>query len=270
MLIDNPKGGFSFVKGIGPFSSGAVANAGFEIVHAVAVPLIKLDDGYGVIERHLREADRPMNAVCGMELRIPKPLTPAGFNEFNRGYLKRLAAWDVQVDGNNPIARTNVAIEISPIAEPALFGFYYTVPSSTKSRTFVLAGAGELEVDEPRQSRGCRGHRCVAFGPHAEDEIRAGSARRASRRKMKMTWSDATAVNFSTRCTMRNDVMALTILPALGTAAHRGVTWQYTRPPIDVMQLEIDAAAVMREIVFSRGYSAVLYLAHMIGRGGLA
>ena len=84
MLIDNPKGGFSFVKGIGPFSSGAVANAGFEIVHAVAIPVIKLDDGYEVIERHLRDAGRPMNAVCGMELRIPKPLTPAGFNEFNQ------------------------------------------------------------------------------------------------------------------------------------------------------------------------------------------
>ena len=84
MLIDNPKGGFSFVKGIGPFSSGATANAGFEIVHAMTHPLINLDDGYGVIERHLREAGRPMNAVCGIELRIPKPLTPAGFNEFNR------------------------------------------------------------------------------------------------------------------------------------------------------------------------------------------
>ena len=148
MLIDNPKGGFSFVKGIGPFSSGAVANDGFEIVHAVALPLIKLDDGYGVIERHMREAGRPMNAVCGMELRIPKPLTPAGFNEFNQGYLKHLAGWDVQVDGNNPIARTNVAIAIAPVAEPALFGFYYTVPSTTTVAHLRAGGRGRSEIDE--------------------------------------------------------------------------------------------------------------------------
>ena len=75
MLIDNSKGGFSFVKGIGPFSSGAVANPGFEIVHAMAMPLIDLDAGYGVIEKHMREAGRPLNALCGIELRIPKPLT---------------------------------------------------------------------------------------------------------------------------------------------------------------------------------------------------
>ena len=251
MLIDNPKGGFSFVKGIGPFSSGAVANAGFEIVHAVAVPLIKLDDGYGVIERHLREADRPMNAVCGMELRIPKPLTPAGFNEFNQGYLKRLAAWDVQVDGNNPIARTNVAIEISPIAEPALFGFYYTVPSSTKSRTFVLAGAGELKSMSPGNLVVVAGTDVSASGLTQKTKFvldRLGE----HLAEMKMTWSDATAVNLYT-VHDANAVMASTILPALGTAAHRGITWHYTRPPIDVMQLEMDAHAVMREIVFSRG-----------------
>src|ERR1700732_3740491 len=113
MLIDNSKGGFSFVKGIGPFSSGAVANEGFEIVHAVTIPVIKLDDGYDVIERHMRDAGRPLNAVCGMELRIPMPLTPAGFEEFNRGYLKRLAAWGVHLDGNNPIARPTLAIEVA-------------------------------------------------------------------------------------------------------------------------------------------------------------
>ena len=44
-------------------------------------------------------------------------------------------------------------------------------------------------------------------------------------------------------------IVTVAALATLGTAAHRGVTWQYTRPPIDVMQLEIDAHAVMREIV---------------------
>lgn len=250
MLIDNPKGGFSFVKGIGPFSSGAVANDGFEIVHAVAMPLIKLEDGYGAIERHMREANRPLHAVCGMELRIPKPLTPAGFNEFNQGYLKHLAGWEVQVDGNNPIARTNVAIEISPIAEPALFGFYYTVPSSTKSRTFVLAGAGEVKSMSAGTLQIVSGDDVSASGLTQKTKFvldRLGE----HLAEMKMTWADATAVNLYTV----HDaylVFASTILPAIGTAAHRGITWHYTRPPIDVMQLEIDAHAVMREIVIAK------------------
>jgi hypothetical protein len=68
---------------------------------------------------------------------------------------------------------------------------------------------------------------------------------------MKMTWADATAVNLYT-VHDANSVVASTILPTLGTAAHRGLTWQYTRPPIEVMRLEIDAHAVMREIVIAK------------------
>ena len=250
MLIDNPKGGFSFVKGAGPFSSGAVANAGFEIVHAVAVPVIALDDGYGVIERHLREAGRPMNAVCGMELRIPKPLTPAGFNEFNQGYLKHLAAWDVQVDGSNPIARTNVAIAIAPVAAPALFGFYYTMPATTPSRTFVLAGAGEVKSAHGNNLEIVAGNDVWASGLTQKTKFvldRLGE----HLAEMKMTWADATAVNLYTV----HDaylVFASTILPAIGSAAQRGLTWHYSRPPIDAMHLEIDAHAALREIVIAK------------------
>ncbi len=250
MLIDNPNGGFSFVKGAGPFSSGAVANNGFEIVHAVAMPLIKLDDGYGVIERHLREAGRPMNAVCGMELRIPKPLTPAGFNEFNQGYLKHLAGWDVQVDGNNPIARTNVAIEIAPVTEAALFGFYYTIPSNLRARTFVLAGAGEVKSIRGTELEIVAGKDVSASGLTQKTKFvldRLGE----HLTEMKMTWADATAVNLYTV----HDaylVFASTILPAIGLAAQRGITWQYSRPPIDAMHLEIDAHASRREMAIAK------------------
>jgi len=250
MLIDNPKGGFSFVKGIGPFSSGALANAGFEIVHAVAMPVIPLDAGYEIVERHMRAAGRPLNAVCGMELRIPKPLTPAGFEEFNRGYLKRLAAWDVHLDGNNPIARTNVAIEIAPVAEPVLFGFYYTMPSTTRSRTFVLAGAGEV--------KSMRGTDLEVVAD--SDVSPAGLTQKTkfvmdllSTRlgEMKMTWADATSVNLYT-VHDAHPVIASTILPAIGVAAQRGITWHYSRPPIIAMELEIDAHAATSEIVIAK------------------
>lgn len=250
MLIDNPKGGFSFVKGIGPFSSGAVANAGFEIVHAVAVPVIKLDDGYSVIERHMRDAGRPMNAVCGMELRIPKPLTPAGFEEFNRGYLKRLAAWDVHLDGNNPIARTNVAIEIAPVAEPVLFGFYYTIPSSSRSRTFVLAGAGEVKSMRGTDLEIVAGSDVSPAGL-TQKTLFVMDLLSTRLTEMKMTWTDATAVNLYT-VHDAHPVIASTILPVIGVAAHRGITWHYSRPPIIAMELEIDAHAAMREIVIAK------------------
>src|SRR6185437_963058 len=150
MLLDNPKGNYKFIRGYGaPFSSGALANPEFEIVHASFKPLARLADGYALIERHLRDAGRPINAVCGIELRIPAPLTAAGFDEFNRGYIERLTAWGVMVDGFNPVARTNVAPATSPLADPSLYGFYYTAPAVGAARpAFVLAGVPEVASRE--------------------------------------------------------------------------------------------------------------------------
>ena len=71
-LIANPKGNFQFLKGSGPYSSGAVASPGYEVVHAIFNPLPGLWDAFGMIEKHLQAAGRPLDALCGMELRIPQ------------------------------------------------------------------------------------------------------------------------------------------------------------------------------------------------------
>ena len=135
MLLENPKGNYKFVSGRGvPFSSGAIADPGFAVVHAAFNPLVRLADAYTAIERHMRDVARPLNALCGIELRIPAALTPQGFDEFNRAYLERIAAWGVMIDRTNPIARTNVAPAITTLAEPSLYGFYYTVPDASPSK----------------------------------------------------------------------------------------------------------------------------------------
>lgn len=93
-LIDSPKGDFQFLKGSGPYSSGAVAAPGFEVVHVIFNPLPGLWDTFGIIEKHLKAQGRPLDALCGMELRIPKALSVEGFNEFNQPYIDRLKEWD--------------------------------------------------------------------------------------------------------------------------------------------------------------------------------
>src|SRR5215471_3537260 len=89
MLAENIKGNYTFLRGIGPFSAGVTPRPGFEIVHARFLPLIPLNDGYVRLERHLAEVQRPLAALCGMELRIPKVLSREGFDEFNRPYIDR-------------------------------------------------------------------------------------------------------------------------------------------------------------------------------------
>src|ERR1700731_2099058 len=97
MVIENVKGNYGFIRSGGPFSSGCVARPGFELV-----------------EHHLKQAGRPIDALCAMELRIPQPLTIKAFEEFNRPYVARMQSWGLEVDGANAVARTNVALEVSP------------------------------------------------------------------------------------------------------------------------------------------------------------
>src|ERR1051326_6171966 len=143
MLLENERGNYLFLKGIAPYSAGAVAEAGFEVIHVRFRRYIPLRAGFDAVEAHLKRIGRPLQALCGMELRSPKAFSFTGFNQFNAGYIDVLKRWDILLDGMNPVARTNIAPEVNPPGEPSLYGFSYTVPSKAMRKTFVVAGAGE-------------------------------------------------------------------------------------------------------------------------------
>ena len=75
MLVENKRGNYSFLKGIAPYSAGVVAEAGFEIVHVRLPRYLPLRAGFDAVEAHLKSAGRPLQAMCGMELRSPKPFS---------------------------------------------------------------------------------------------------------------------------------------------------------------------------------------------------
>jgi hypothetical protein len=245
MLVDNAKGNYDFVRGIEVFSSGAVAQRGFEIVHAALRPFVPLGAGYQLVQRHLREASRPLNALCGMELRIPRALSGQGFDEFNRPYIEQLKRWEVHVDGVNPVARTNVALEVNPVPEAVLAGFFYTIPSDAAAPTFVLAGSPEIRSRETNE--------LVARGDTSPEGLRAKTqcvievlAERL--KEMRLSWNDASVVNLYTVHDL-HPLMVATLLPGLGAAARFGVNWHYARPPRTGLEVEIDAHHVRREVV---------------------
>lgn len=251
MLVENPRGNFAFVRGFGPaFSAGAVASPGFDVVHATFKPLARMAEGFAAIRRHLRDAGRPINAVCGIELRIPAPLSAAAFDEFNRGYFAQMSAWDVLVEGANPIARTNVALEVSPVAEPSIYGFYYTAAAPRPVKPgFVLAGVPEVASREGSKRQ------IVAAGDVSPDGMRRKTAcvletLSALLAALGRGWDDASAVNLYT---VRDayPLLASVLLPALGTAAQRGFRWHYARPPVTGLELEIDGYAAHHELALA-------------------
>src|SRR5687768_7057704 len=129
MLVSNPSGNYRFLPGIEPYSCGAVADAGWQVVHATLLNPPPYRAGFEAVDAHLRAIGRPRAALCGVELRSPAPFTRQGFIDFNRGYCEVVAGWNPLVDGVNPVARTNVAPVKNPPSEPVMYGFSYTAPT---------------------------------------------------------------------------------------------------------------------------------------------
>jgi hypothetical protein len=247
MLVANKRGNYSFLRGIAPYSAGVVAEADFEIVHVRFGRYVPLSAGFDAVKAHIEKAGRPPQALCAMELRSPRPFTFDGFNRFNGTYVEVLDRWDILLDGMNPVARTNVAPQVHPPVEPSLYGFSYTAPAKAARKTFVVAGAGEL----PEGSLDPR------------DVVRGGeSGAEAIREKMRfviglmegrleglgVNWSEVRVSQVYTVHDFR-PFIETELLPRMGASGVHGLTWHYTRPPIETIEYEMDLRGCASELV---------------------
>lgn len=252
MLIANPRGGFSFLKGIAPYSGGAVAADGFEIVHARFRRAVPLARGFDRVKAHMAAVKRPLQALCAMELRSPKPFSFQGFTDFNAGYIGVLKGWDVFLEGGlNPVARTNVAPEIGAPAEPSIYAFSYTIPVPNAAaglpKTFIVAGGGEL----PEGS--LDPHDVVRRGETTADALREKTrfvmGLMTGRVKgLGVTWDLATTTEIYTVHPICQFVAGEIVKPMAGAGLH-GMLWHFARPPIVSIEYEMDLRGCRRELV---------------------
>lgn len=240
-------GGYRFIKGVFQYSGGVAAEPGWEIVRARPATPLPLAEGLARIEAHLKEIGRPVAAFCACELRSPKPFDDAGFLAFNRSYVEPLTRWGVIRDGVNPVARSNVCPEVNPPAVPSLYAFSYTVPAAGRTRpSFVVAGSGESMEGQKNYSE-----RAVRLGDRTADGIaeKARYVLGVMEKRMAAlgaTWADATATQVYTVYDFHHIVAGE--IAARG-AANAGLTWQFCRPPVDVLDYEMDVRGVRTEIV---------------------
>ncbi|MCX6610881.1 MAG: RidA family protein [Acidobacteria bacterium] len=247
MLLLNPKGNYWFLKGISPYSAGVVSDEGYEIVHATFLTPQPMAIGFDQVKAHLQSIGRPLDALCAMELRSPKPFTFDGFIEFNGTYLEVLKSWGLLLDGLNPVARTNIAPAIGAPSTPCIYAFSYTIPSQRKEKSFIVAGAGELPEGTLK----------------AEDVIRKGeTSNEALAEKTRfvmglmtarltglgLTWAQVTTTEVYTIHPMTSFLENEIITP-MGASAIHGITWHYSRPPIETIEYELDLRGCFTEIV---------------------
>ncbi|MCA9131861.1 MAG: hypothetical protein KDA45_01845, partial [Planctomycetales bacterium] len=180
-------------------------------------------------------------------LRCPAPHPMGGFLGFNQEYHSLLVEWEMLVQGQNPIARTNVAPLHAPPSETVLYGFSYVEPSSIEPATFVVAGGGELphrELDEKH---------IVRFGETSAEAMleKAQCVVQIMRRRLEQLAADVemlSSIDVYSVHPVRESVEQV-ILPGLPQAAHLGVHWFYARPPVQNIEFEMDLRGVRRELV---------------------
>jgi hypothetical protein len=241
------QGGYRFASGVFQYSAGVAAEPDYEIVRARFAKLVPISEGLKRIETYLTGLGRPIHAFCACELRSPRPFDDAGFLAFNKSYVEPLQRWGIIKDGVNPIARSNVCPALKPPSEPSFYAFSYTVPvTSPVAPTFVVAGSGEAP-----EGLKTYGEKTVRIGEHSPDAIREKARWVLGEMERRMaalgfTWADSTATHLYTVYDVHH-IMADEIVGR--GAASAGLTWQFCRPPVDVLDYEMDVRGVLTEIV---------------------
>lgn len=249
-LNDNSRGNYRFLTGIAPYSSGVVAMSGYEIVRVRIVhPLPVHASGFDRIAQILANAGRPMEALCAMEIRIPKPLSFQGFKDFNLAYQELLKERKLLLGEMNPIARTNIAPAVFIPKGPSIHAFSYTSPQDEikKKTTFIVAGAGDLRDQSDLSPDAII--RPNEVSPDAMQE-KASEVMRVMQERLtglEAGWEDVTDVNIYTISSL-HPLLVDTILNPIGAAAQEGVHWYYSNPPINGLAFEMDVRGVSRNL----------------------
>jgi hypothetical protein len=248
-LKSNVRGGYQFLQGIEPYSSGVISLRGREIIHATLSRPVPWRQGLIGVREHLEQSGLDRFCLCGVELRCAEPHPMSGFIGFNRQYRTLLEEWGMLVDGENPVARTNVAPVVSPPDETLLYGFSYTRPSELDQSTFVVAGGGELPHRELSDQH------IVRFGESSAAAMldKARCVVDIMRTRLERLQANETLLS-SIRVYCAHPVHHLlndVIVPGIPEAARVGIHWFYARPPIRNIEFEMDMRGVRREIIIS-------------------
>jgi len=233
-IVHNDQGNYRFIALDGrPFSGGAVADPGYDIVHARFVRPLPLEQGLQAAKQAVARAGRPVLALAGFELRIPAAMTAQAFATFNEGYVERLRELGLHLDALMPAARTNVAVAAPDITEPSLHALSFTTATAVhgERKAFVVSGIPEKERSDLDTML---------------DSIMNAIAERMT--ALEVSWDDVTAIQVY-GLELTPAAIGDRVLKRAGRAALQGIHWFPSLPPIDSLTLEVDVRGAGTELV---------------------
>ena len=241
-------GGYSFLTGIAPYSSGVIALHGHRIIRLRFHKPPPYQRGLQDIEKLITGLGRPIQSLCAVELRCPTPYSFEGFAAFNADYADLLKRMGLLMNGANPIARTNVAPAGISLSEPVLYACSYTIPdlSHESGSTFVVAGAGDL-VDQADLSVDA----IVRRGETSPDAMRAKADCVIGVMQDRLAglgeeWANVASVNVYTVQPIHH-LLETTLQARIGPNLIHGIQWYFSQPPIRDLEFEMDLRRIHRE-----------------------
>jgi hypothetical protein len=239
-----PAGGYAYIPHAFQYSSGVAALPGCRLERAVFSRLVPMAEGFARIKAHLEALKRPLAAFAACELRSARPFSPDGFREFNQGYAQVLRSWGIMGGDDNPVARSNVCPELDPPTESGFHAFTYTVPDASSAPSFLISGGAETGSGTTPQER------IAAFGDTSASGLLIKARKTLGEIEQRLAafgfnWADTTAVQVYTVHDFHP--FFLTEIAARG-AASNGLTWHPCRPPVQMIEFEVDCRGIDREI----------------------
>ncbi|MDM0021682.1 2-amino-5-chloromuconate deaminase CnbZ [Variovorax saccharolyticus] len=246
-LLHFPAGQYRYLPGGFQYSAAVVADPGHVIERARFLRPVPLAEGFERIRAHLAALGRPPTALCACELRSPAPMDEAAFIAFNRAYVGPLGEWGLFEDDVNPVARCNLVPAFDAPRQAGFHAFSYTLPSASMrgAADFVTSGAAECP-DRP----GYRDNivRLGESSPDAlVDKLRFALGDLESRfALMGVGWADVADTRLYTVHDLHHAMQRE--LAERGALAG-GLGWHWVRPPVQDLEIEVDARSVSREIL---------------------
>lgn len=246
-ILEMPTGGYAFISGVFQYSAGVAARSGFAIKRVRFSRPLPLRQGFDTIARIIQAAGRPLTAFCACELRSPGQFTEAGFQAFNEEYVGVLRDWGI-VDGTtNPVARANVCPEVAAPPEPSFHAFAFTVAAADAPTSFIIAGSGEAP-----EGKGNYADHVIRRGDVSPEGLREKARWVLGEMERRMAcfgadWQDITAAQLYTVHDiypfLRDELVERGVL-------RHGLTWHFNRPPVVVLDYEMDCRRVHLEEVY--------------------
>ncbi|SFC11892.1 hypothetical protein SAMN05216344_109105 [Polaromonas sp. OV174] len=244
-LIDNSAGNYKILPSGAAYCSGIVPDPGFEVVRVELPRWLPLEQAYAFIETHLKSIGRPVQAFCGIELRVPEPLTFDKWSSFNVPYLKQLRKWRLLSGDYSLVCRSNIALDLYPPAATSMYAFSYTVPATSKGLTFLLSGQADIGPNNKVIAEG-------EVGPQAMQKRTRFTIDTVGEtlQKLGFSWADTTRVALFHVHDIP-DLWGPALLGAMGEPIRRGVLTYRARPPIAGGEVELEARAIRQDLVLA-------------------